>query len=823
MSPQKAWREKAARVSAMDWDEIRSRLRQELAKRSDSVVFRLGTRLIERELQGANGHRTVTSRNRLATIELPPSPARFFFESNQLDKIKNILRERFPREVEQTVQRAGRICAHQFDLLGFEGLDYGSVIDWHWDPVNNLRAPRRPWYKIHYLEYSEAGDHKIIWELNRHQHLVTLAQAFHLTRQEKFLTELLHEWRHWQKENPYPYGINWASSLEVAFRSLAWLWTGRLLAACPETPKSFQYDLARALALSARHIARYLSTYSSPNTHLLGEAVALFFIGTICPQLRSASEWQAQGWQVILEQAQRQVLADGMHFEQSVYYHVYALDFFLHARILASLNEIPVPEAVDGAIQKMLEALAALSQAGAPPRFGDDDGGRVFDPRRNRAGHMTDPLAIGAALYHRPDFKALSGGFTAEALWLLGPEALREFDALPLQPPPAASTALKSSGLYVMASRHTLLAPPHSQVAQQLVVDAGPQGSGSAGHGHADALSVQLSVGGDAWLGDPGSFRYISAGPERNLFRGTAAHNTLQVDRRSQAEPSGPFAWAALPAVKTEHWTVSEEFDLFAGSHDGYYRLPQPVIHRRWIFHRKPHFWLVRDVAEGAGEHDLEIFWHFAPQFVPSYTPPGFTMLPQSSQGNENSRGLAVLPVEAHGWDQEFRRSRFSAAYGIEEPAPAIRFATHAQLPTDFAVILHPVSASMLKPGVLRRMKESHADAAWGYRYSTKKGRHLFFFAGQRRPWEFGIWKSDARFVYFGMEEGEERLCAALCAGSFLEIGGRMVISASRLVERCEISVNGSRERVFCPDRDAGADCSLENLQAALPQVLREG
>lgn len=821
MPPQKTWREKAARVSAMDWDEIRNRVRQEMAKRTDAVVFRLGTRA--RALQGANGHQRVSPRSRSAlAVELPPSPARFFFESSQLDEIKNLLRGRFPQEVEQILQRAGRICAHQFDLLGFEGLDYGNVIDWHWDPVNNVRAPRKPWYKLQYLEFAEAGDHKIIWELNRHQHFVMLAQAFLLTQQERFLTELLHEWRHWQKENPYPYGINWASSLEVAFRSLAWLWTGRLLAACPETPKAFQYDLARALALSARHIERYLSTYSSPNTHLLGEAVALFFIGTLCPQLRSAFEWQARGWQVILQQAERQVREDGMHFEQSVYYHVYALDFFLHARILAGLNDIPIPEPFDLTIQKMLEVLSALSQAGPAPRFGDDDGGRVFDPRRNRAEHMLDPLAIGAALYRRPDFKALSGGFTAEALWLLGPEGLREFDALPLEPPAPASTALESSGLYVMVSCHTSSGQSHSRIPQQLVIDAGLQGTGSAGHGHADALSLQLSVGGEAWLADPGSFRYISAGPERDLFQGTAAHNTLQVDGVSQAEPSGPFAWSALPNVRAEHWTVSEEFDLFAGSHDGYYRLPQPVLHRRWIFHLKPHFWLVRDVAEGAGEHDLEIFWHFAPHFVPSYTPPGFTMLPQSSEGKDNLRGLAVLPVEGHGWEQEFRRSRFSPAYGIEEPAPAIRFATRAQLPTDFAVILHPVSTSMLKPGILRRMKESHADAL-GYRYSTEKGLHLFFFAGQRRPWEFGIWKSDARFVYFGMEESEERLCVALCAGSFLEIGGRAVISAGQFVERCEISLSGSQEKVFCQDREAIADCSLENLNAVLAKVLREG
>ena len=99
----------------------------------------------------------------------------------------------------------------------------------------------------------------------------------------------------------------------------------------------------RALALNGRHIERYLSTYFSPNTHLLGEAVALFFIGTLCPQISSAEDWKKNGWRIVQEEILRQVRPDGVYFEQSLYYHVYALDFFLHARLLASRNGMKIP------------------------------------------------------------------------------------------------------------------------------------------------------------------------------------------------------------------------------------------------------------------------------------------------------------------------------------------------------------------------------------------------------------------------------------------------------------------------------------------------
>jgi len=95
----------------------------------------------------------------------------------------------------------------------------------------------------------------------------------------------------------------------------------------------------------------------------------------------------------VLSEADRQVRSDGMHFEQSLYYHVYALDFFLHARILADVNGIPVPVQVDQTLDKMLGVISAMGQAGPLPRFGDDDGGRLFDSRRNRLMHLLDPLA----------------------------------------------------------------------------------------------------------------------------------------------------------------------------------------------------------------------------------------------------------------------------------------------------------------------------------------------------------------------------------------------------------------------------------------------
>ena len=121
------------------------------------------------------------------------------------------------------------------------------------------------------------------------------------------------------------------------------------------------------------------------------------------------------------ERGARQVRPDGVYFEQSLYYHVYALDFFLYARLLQARNGFEIPPAYDAVLQRMLDVVAALAQAGPAEGFGDDDGGRLWNPRRNRTEHMTDPLALGAMIYSR-EFPAAQ--LTEEAIWLFGNPAV---------------------------------------------------------------------------------------------------------------------------------------------------------------------------------------------------------------------------------------------------------------------------------------------------------------------------------------------------------------------------------------------------------------
>lgn len=753
------------RVLAMDRAELADRIRQQAVARLDLARYKAGMDFAPTMLSTVSG-----------------AQPRFFFLPGAVPELCARLRQLLPETANQIIERAERVCEHRFDLLGYDAVDYGSEVDWHCDRIHGKRAPRKPWFQVKYLDFAEVGDSKVTWELNRHQHLVTLAKAYRLSGNEKFAAELFRQWEHWHSENPYPIGINWASSLEVAFRSLSWIWVYFLLSDSPAIPIGFRAAWLRALAVSGRHIDCYLSTYFSPNTHLLGEAVALFFIGTLCPEIPAARRWRQRGWNIVKQEASRQVQGDGLHFEQSLYYHVYALDFFIHTAVLASVNHRPTPTEFDRTLERMLDALSVLVRGGTAPQLGDDDGGRLFDPSRNRRVHMLDPLATGAVLFGRGDFKAVAGGLREETLWLLGESGVVEFEGLPCVEPARKSVAFPAAGLYVMAG---------DDPRQQLVIDAGPQGAHTAGHGHADALSLTASSGCCQLLIDSGTLEYVGNDGERNRLRGTGAHNTLLVEGHDQAEPKGPFSWGRLPHVQAEGWISGKTFDLFVGSHDGYNRLRNAVVHRRYVFSLKSGVWFVKDQALGFGEHRLDLFWHLGPEL-------------NQVDGEENiftcqGRSLRILTAEGCGWTQTVERQSYSPVYGRKEDHNVVHFAASAQLPAEFVTLMVWGANATLPEQHLTRI---NAASVARFRYQAAQDEHSIVF-GDGKPWRLDQWSSDAEFLYWGPEGIGSKRTLISCNCTYVEWAGHAILTAKRAVLRCEVIESGNQFELVSSDPDA--------------------
>src|SRR5262249_51808206 len=185
-------------------------------------------------------------------------------------------------------------------------------------------------------------------------------------------------------------------ALEPARRVVTWLWVLPLVLGSPRFTPSLCASIVRSLVAQARHVGQNLSLYSSPNTHLVAEALGLFVVGTVLPELDAASGWRERGRALLEEAIALHVDDDGVYREASLYYHAYAVEFFLLAVILAERNGRPLAPSVRTRLARMLEALAWLVRPdGTLPNVGDADGGRGLRLGAPSLGRVDELLASG--------------------------------------------------------------------------------------------------------------------------------------------------------------------------------------------------------------------------------------------------------------------------------------------------------------------------------------------------------------------------------------------------------------------------------------------
>lgn len=661
----------------------------------------------------------------------------------------------------KVVEMADAVCEGRFQILGFGPVAFGEPVDWNWDPIHNRRSPIVHFSRIDPLDVAVVGDHKIVWELNRHTFLLTLAQARALTGEERYTARAAQLLREWLERNPTEVGVNWVSSLEVAFRAFVWAYVWPLFRRDPLFGPALCNDWLASLDAHARHVARYTSHYFAPNTHLTGEGLTLYLLGLAFPELSRARHHRDLGRRILDAEFDRQLRADGFHYEQSACYHRYTVEFLLLDYLATALLTFEPAADAHNRLERAADAMLALVQPdGSLVNFGDEDGGQLL-PMGVRDPLDARPLLAACALIlGRPDLKAIVGHLPAEVLWLLGPEAKHQWERLPDVAPPKASRVLPSSGYIAMRDAW-------GESASCLVLDAGPHGAARCryGHAHADALGITLSIAGEPFVVDPGTGSYADR-PTRERLRSTFSHSTAWVDDKMHCTPGRTFEWLTAADGTLRRWSSTAEFDLAEGVHDGYRDAPCPVMHRRRVLHWKQKGWLVWDLFEGEGEHRISV------QFVLAAAPSAVVL--RELTVSTPTGALAVLPAYgAQVVETSVAPIEVSPRYGAFAIGSAFRAVVEARLPTAITTfICPPGSPPSLRPlsglshyhGRARGTECALQNEATGDRLLVRD-----FDAGP--PFGSECLRSDAAITWVSGSSGE-----------VLVVGGRSVVVDNRKV-----------------------------------------
>lgn len=577
--------------------------------------------------------------------------------------------------------------------IGFFGhapLDVGMPVKWHRDPLTGIEAPLSFGKTLNYREDSLVGNVKILWELGRHQHLIPLAVAYVCSGDLRYRDAVTAQIEGWIADNPFGLGIHWCSALEAALRLTSWAVVhsllalrdgeGGLLSAVAEPGK-----LGRAIYQQTWFVRHFLSRHSSANNHLIGELTGLWVTCRVFDMGKHGERWAAMAQRELERESGLQVYEDGVNKEQACYYHLWVLEYFLFAWLVGKRAGCDFSDRFAARILAMTGYLRAITPAGGvPPQIGDADDGFVtrFNVAWPADAYREVLAAVDAVFENRP----LSSPLPQKAFWYAF--CAGKLPKFPEQAPVISNTypAIFQQGGYAVLGNGAV----------HLVFDAGALGYPSiAAHGHADALNLCLALDGMWWLVDPGTYAYHSDHGWRDYFRGTAAHNTLQMDGCNQSEIGGPFLWLQhahsrlLGAGADDHG-----LQWAAGEHDGYKKLGG--IHARKVeFDATTGEIRINDDVQGHGEHELAIHFHFAPDIELTQgvdgtwhaTKPGTT------------RRLEIHVADTwrwkifHGSDSP-KLGWFSPALGIKMPTHTLRGIWRGRLPTRVATKMQVSSVS---------------------------------------------------------------------------------------------------------------------------------
>jgi hypothetical protein len=395
----------------------------------------------------------------------------------------------------------------------------------------SVEIPRYAPFAIGVLPtWSEDPYHSVYWRMNFYALRPTenLLKAYVKTGDERYAKRLMAiDLSFFKHESTSPHA--WEDDHAVAFRAMVLVhewWQLRYYHQLTEAQSS---RFLRELEKTGQFLAD-VNHYQPEHNHGTNEAAALLELAVDFPTLPHAKKWGAIARARLAAGIVTLVDGDGALIENSPYYDFYTLDKYWQIYEFSQRTNFVVAKDLAQRIRKMIEyATYVLQPDSSVPLLGASLKAVIHDAGSYRAMAKLDPH-FKYVLTHGEEGKK----------------------------PPLTSVFFPYTGQTIMRSGW---GKGQAFVGQSyLTFNVGPY---RTAHSNLDALAITLYGGGMPLLPGAGLYTY-SPGVMRNYFHGTASHDTVVVDHRSQSQGTavaGTFAQKAGVTYQTGESSLYEGVD----------------------------------------------------------------------------------------------------------------------------------------------------------------------------------------------------------------------------------------------------------------------
>jgi hypothetical protein len=472
-----------------------------------------------------------------------------------------------------------------------------------------------------------------LWRFHLHYFdaAVDLGRAFQTTENPQYWSTFMRLTSDWMDNNPPRQGDGW-HPYTISLRLVNWIRAFFLFEQCFTAEPSFRNRFLASLHRQVHALRRNVE-YDVTGNHLIKNGKALVFAGAFV-QGEEAARWFHQGLRLLVEQAAEQVLTDGGHYERSPLYHVQVLMDYLDVLVLLPV-ECEERAQLVVVVQRMMDFLRDILH---PDRT---------LPLFNDCVLMTEPTPEVILRYGR--------AVTATSATISG-----------VSPD---TQSFVDSGYYVFRAADHFL-----------ILDCGPVCPDHLPpHAHCDLLSFELSIGQQRIMTNSGTYVY-EAGPWRDAFRGTAAHNTVQVDDEEQSAIWSSFRVGRRARVWDVEVRQLAPGVYFRGAYRGFGG--NRMAHWRELFLLPGPCWIIMDtLGRHRGSESL-----VATSAVHFY--PGVEVAMQAPEVHVRRGDVQLKLLSMDGTPFTLDEAWFSPELGRKERNPVLRCRVQGRLPLCWGLVI---------------------------------------------------------------------------------------------------------------------------------------
>jgi hypothetical protein len=528
-----------------------------------------------------------------------------------------------------------------YTIKGFEPVKEEGDLSWNENPYND-----RNWqFQLHTLRFA-----------------VDLYTAYNATRDERFLSKLLFLIKDWIMDNDLvapPSEFSW-NDHSTAWRAMvfAYLWENVQQLKCdPNMMNLFLHSIWEHGTVLAKP-----DFYKAHSNHGLTQAMALLQLSLMFPEMKHSNSWLEIAKSRIEQQMAENISENGVHREQSPFYHFYVLINYSKISEYARRHSVHLSDEFERRLKKMMNFAVHITKPdGSIPMIGD-------------TGYYQDIWKLGGLepiVESRETVKFVMSKGTLGKM------------------PEETSIVFPQTGYAILRSGWG----EHERFDQEryLVFDIGPFGKA---HGHNDAMTCSLYAFGEDLILDSGKYKYEREDVYRQYFQSTFAHNTVAVDREGQNRAS--------PILRS--WSFNEEYDYVEASHTNY----AGVEHVRSILFAKPAYFIIIDELTSDDIHEYLALFHLHPKAKVHADKLNVEV------ANQNSV-LKIIPLNTTGLSLNIVKGQpkvpiqgwISFEYGKKQPNPVLEYRKSGKKEV-YITLLYPLPKDQSKKRIRAELDSAY-------------------------------------------------------------------------------------------------------------------